>query len=298
MKYDPARWICQCRPEICDGIFYVYGTARPCPLRDRCLSSARGHQLEYLYPQQSPAQRKLTLAEPERYIAHAKRAQALRRAFAPDAVRMAAKAYYQNKKDQLSAYHAERYRQRHPPGEERPKTQLPPPPCGGDCADGCPYDGVCCYPDWEEEHGAEWKRLERNRRKRERRAAETPEQRESRLAQRREQKKQRLATETLEQRGARLAARRVRDAHYREEKRQREAVETPEQRESRLAQRREKRKQQLAAETPEQREARLAKRREREKQQLATETPEQREVRLAKQRVKDARRRKKKKEGR
>lgn len=192
MKYDPARWICQCRPAICDGVFYVYGAARPCPLKDKCLPSERGHQLEYLYPQQSPLQRKLILSEPERYMAHAARARDLRRAFDPEGVRAEGRAYYQSRKDQLSAYYAERYRRRHPPGEEQPKTQLPPPPCGGDCADGCPYDGECHYPNWEEDHQEEWraaeaerKRLDRNRRQREQRAAETPNQREARLSARR-----------------------------------------------------------------------------------------------------------------
>lgn len=225
MKYDPARWICQCRPGICDGVFYVYGTARPCPLAKKCLSSERGHQLEYLYPQQSPAQRKLTLAEPERYISHAKRARELRRVFDPESVRAEERAYYQSKKDQLSAYYAERYRRKHPPGEEQPKMQLPPPPCGGDCADGCPYDGECHYPNWEEEHEAEWKRLERNRRKRQRQAAETPEQREARLAKRREWRARYMATETQEKREVRLAARRERDVRCRERKKK-EGIKT------------------------------------------------------------------------
>lgn len=31
------------------------------------------------------------------------------------------------------------------------RQQIPPPPCGGDCESGCPYD-ECSYPDWDEEH--------------------------------------------------------------------------------------------------------------------------------------------------
>lgn len=37
---------------------------------------------------------------------------------------------------------------------KEPKAKSPPPPCGGDCEDNCPYDGQCRYPTWEEDWAA------------------------------------------------------------------------------------------------------------------------------------------------
>lgn len=143
-RHDPARWICQCKSTLCDGVFYAYGREYPCPLWSKC--KGHKHQIEYLYPQQHQNQRKIVLAEPDRYAAHAKRACDLRRAFLtgednPD------KRYYDSHKDVISAKARRKYREENPV-ESRVTTRLkPPPPCGEDCMN-CPYEDGCHYADW------------------------------------------------------------------------------------------------------------------------------------------------------
>ncbi len=149
VRYDPARWICQCKSTICNGVFYVYGQKQRCPLYPRCKGNR--HQLEYLYPQQSVFQRKVVLSDPQRYLEHAARSRDLRRAFVPEKVKRENQACYQRSKDKYSAWSKEKYRQQHPPGFEKPRTDISPPPCGGECGENCPYDDDCHYPRWETE---------------------------------------------------------------------------------------------------------------------------------------------------
>ena len=100
-------------------------------------------------------------------------------------------------------------------------------------------------------------------------AAETPEEKERRLAGYRAA----FANETPEQRNAR-----------RERQRAKIANETPEERAARLERYRLNRQARLAAETPEERALRLEKARIRAQNRLVNETPEQHEIRLARQR--------------
>ena len=107
------------------------------------------------------------------------------------------------------------------------------------------------------------------------RAAESSEQRETRLARRRVADRARYAraAESSEQRETRLARRRVAD-------RARFAARIAEQREARLQQRSATAQHRLASETPEQREALLHQLRVTAQQRLASEIPEDREARL------------------
>ena len=106
-------------------------------------------------------------------------------------------------------------------------------------------------------------------RSRERRPAESDEQRDARLRRRRERSRERRATESPQHREERLAKRRRRDKATRIA------------RSTNLHQRR----QQLCSESTEARESRLQQMRLNQKRRLATETPEETESRLHRARV-------------
>lgn len=276
LKYDPARWICQCKSSICDGIFYVYSEARPCPLWPKCRGNS--HQLEYLYAQQSIWQRKLHLSDPQRYLEHAARSRDLRRVFVPEKCKAENRACYERNKDRYSAIAARKYREAHlhdPP--KAPKYDIPLPPCGRACEEedgSCPYDDDCHYPDWEETHIA---RLQA-----EKKAA----QRERINARRRE----RMATDPVFAEKARESKRKAK--RIKAEKAAKDAAITPEERkaqqEQKAAAQKAKRREQAAARqavmTPEEQEAQKAKKRERNTARWANLTPEEREANRAAQR--------------
>ena len=117
------------------------------------------------------------------------------------------------------------------------------------------------------------RREARLRTRRERRAVESSQQRETRLARHRVADRARYAARTAEEREARLQQRRV-------TRQQRLASETAEEREARLQQLRVTRQQRLASDTAEEREARLQQLRLTQQQILASETREDREARL------------------
>ena len=100
-------------------------------------------------------------------------------------------------------------------------------------------------------------------------------------------KKIKKANETPEEKEKRLARQREYHKKY-------IANETPEEKEIRLAIMREYHKKRRANETPEQREIRLAKQRESNKKYTANETPEEKEIRLARQRESNKKYREKK----
>ena len=101
---------------------------------------------------------------------------------------------------------------------------------------------------------------------RERRAAETEEERQARLAQVSADQRERRAAETEEGRQARLG-------QLRADQRDRRAAETEEGRQARLGQLRADQRERLANETFEERETRLEERRERDQQQARAEEP-------------------------
>lgn len=49
---------------------------------------------------------------------------------------------------------------------------IPPPPCGGDCDCGCPYDDGCRYPTWDEDHAPKPRNREREYAAKKRKLAE------------------------------------------------------------------------------------------------------------------------------
>lgn len=308
MKHNPARWICQCRSSICDGIFYVYSEARPCPLWKYC----RGHksQLEYLYPQQSIFQRKVRLAEPERYMAHAKRALDLRRAFVPEDVKRLNRASYERNKSKYSAIAKRRYADAHLEQEHDKATKydIPLPPCGKVCEEEegetwCPYEDGCRYADWDEQHiaaieaaKAEKHREENRARCREwkRKLKADPERYAAYLAKERDRKraargilKQDKPPETPEQKEVQATATKERT---RERDRQSYAkrMADPEYAEQYKAKSHAKNAAKWAAMAPEEREAKRAYHREYYRTRRASETPGEREARLAKAREKAA----------
>ncbi len=302
-RFDPVRWVCQCKPEDCKGTFFVRGRGTPCPLWPRCA----GHkpQLEYLYDQASPRQIRIHVFDPNHGPAHAKRLKDLTRAFCPEKVQEQRRRQYERARDRESAIQARKYREDHLPGAEEPKVQVPPPPCGGDC-ENCPHGNECRYPTWEEDwlteqglalktsqnaaHAARHKvrmatdpeyaqryRARKNAAAQARRDAETPEERENRRAGARAYYQQRCVNVPAEDREALRAAR---SAQYHAKK----AAMTPEEREVEKAKNREKNARWRARETPEHREARLARVRAKRKAKRETETSEEREARNAKQR--------------
>ena len=127
---------------------------------------------------------------------------------------------------------------------------------------------------------------------RERRATESPQHREERLAKRRRrdkatriarstnlhQRRQQLCSESTEARESRLQQMRL-------NQQRRLATETPEETESRLHRARVSQQRVLATETPEETEARLHRARVSQQRVLATETPEETEARLHRARV-------------
>ncbi len=266
LKYDPARWICQCKSSLCEGIFYVYGEARLCSLWKYC--RGHKHQLEYLYPQQSVFQRKVHLNDPQRYLAHAARSRDLRRVFVPEKVKAENRACYERNKCRYNAIaarkQAEQSLDRHP---QKPKYDIPLPPCGKSCEDEdgcCPYDDDCHYPDWDEVQTTKIKaerraeQCKRNMARYLERCASDPE-----LAERASES-DRAYRERVKADPVRWEQQKAKNRAYMAQK---VAAETPEQREARLARKRECRKKRRDAENPEQREARLARRREREARQ-------------------------------
>lgn len=279
MKYDPTRWVCQCKPAICGGTFYRYGVPISCPLWPKCHGNK--HQLEFLYPQQSVFQRHISLPDPQRAKRHQEEYKKLRRCFDPEGEKKRRNSRYAANADLINAKRREKWRLAHPPGSEKPPVDIPLPPCGGDCADNCPYDDDCHYPDWEEDYLADLAKQKtaatRERQKEWRQAYianETPEQKRERLAKTNARAKARRDNETPEQRAARLAKQNAFARKYRADSEKRAAT---------AAKAREKR----ANETPEEKKERLAKRRAYKKARLASETPEQKEERLAKRRAYD-----------
>lgn len=307
MRHDPVRWVCQCRSSICDGTFYVYSEARPCPLWKYCQGNS--NQLEYLYPQQSIYQRKLRLAEPERCLPHAKRLLDLRKAFVPDDVKRLNRAHYERNKERYAAIAARKYAEAHleQVHNKPPKYDIPLPPCGRVCEEEeggwCPYDDECRYADWDEQQIAAIKEAEaeqrRERNKARRRAwyadlKTDPERYAAHLAKQAEWKREKRGAaqenkppETPEQKEARLAAAKE---HARERDRlsQAKRMTDPAYAEQYRAKKREQRAKRRANMTPEQIEAKRAQGREWYHAARAAETPEEREARIIKAREKTA----------
>lgn len=151
--YYACRWVCQKDASQCFGYFTAKDVRTyPCPLAVKCLNDKHpGGQLE----------RKFKVSKFNKLISdsgmhrkeHHDRIKDLQRAFNPEAVKECEHRCYVKTKQ------GKPQKRRLPslcdliPGYTPANTKpIPPPPCGGDCEENCPYDGECRYPDWDEEH--------------------------------------------------------------------------------------------------------------------------------------------------
>lgn len=150
--YNPVRWVCQ-RIE-CEGWYTARGERLTCPIYRKCQASGgRGHQLEYLYPRKSAWTQSLAFeTDPARTAAHDKRRDDIMRAFGWKTENR--RAYFKRhpeKRRELTEKQAAKRRLDSLMHPKPPRANIPPPPCGGDCGDNCPYDGICAYPNWEDD---------------------------------------------------------------------------------------------------------------------------------------------------
>lgn len=137
-RYDPGRWICNKRPEKCDGSFRVYGQDMKCPIRARCFWGRRNTY------QWTPGSKTwgwyLDLATEDREAIHGRRRAQLRDAFCREEELEAGRRYREAHREELAARDRLRRKREAPPPAV--KTTLP---CGEDC-ENCPYD-ACLYTD-------------------------------------------------------------------------------------------------------------------------------------------------------
>lgn len=151
--YNPVRWVCQ--RDKCEGWYSANGEHLACPIYEKCQASGgRGPQLEYLYPRKNSRTTALHFeSDLARRAAHDKRRNDIMRAFGWKAEdqREYRKRHPEKQKEQ-NERQAEKRKLESLMRPKPPRANIPPPPCGGDCEDNCPYDGDCRYPDWEEEN--------------------------------------------------------------------------------------------------------------------------------------------------
>lgn len=140
-RHNPGRWVCNTRPEKCNGIFRVYGQDMACPIRDKCWAGRRntyehtpGGKLWGRYPELD--------TDGGRRRQHANRLKALKKLWAPPPPpRTAAQR-------EAGAARTRKWRAKHAKPHEAPETVPSRPllPCGEDCEGGCPYE-TCPYTD-------------------------------------------------------------------------------------------------------------------------------------------------------
>lgn len=140
-RHNPGRWVCNIRPERCNGVFRAYGQDMPCPLRDKCLAGWRntyqwtpGHKLAGRYPGMD--------LDADWRRRHGTRLAQLQRVFAPLLRR-------RQRTPEQRERHAEWQRAARRRGQVGKPVDVPlhrvPLPCGEDC-ENCPYD-ACIYTD-------------------------------------------------------------------------------------------------------------------------------------------------------
>lgn len=142
-RYNPGRWICNKRPEKCNGIFRVYNQDMLCPLRAKCYWG-RGNTYEWT-PGEKVQGRYPRLDASNWRREHGERLVWVQRVFAPERSAAIAAKYRMAHKEQLAAKQKERYCKANPPKPPKAPSRQPLP-CGEDCEGGCPYD-TCPYTD-------------------------------------------------------------------------------------------------------------------------------------------------------
>ena len=142
-RYNPGRWVCNVKPEICNGMFRVYGQDMPCPLYARCLC---GDTTKYQYPlgKKYMGHYQVLYTDSDRARKRALQDRVYKRLFGG----VKSKPRTAEQKERDAAWAREKRRRDR---EANPKPvalpERPLLPCGEDCAGGCPYDGPCPYTD-------------------------------------------------------------------------------------------------------------------------------------------------------
>lgn len=158
--YYACRWVCQKDASQCFGYFMAKDVRTyPCPLAVKCLNDKHpGGQLE----------RKFKVSRFNKLISdsgmhrkeHHDRMRDLQRAFNPEAVTECEHRCYVKTKQGKPQKNRHKSLSELIPGYTPANTKpIPPPPCGGDCEENCPYDGECRYKDWDEEHSRTYIRV-------------------------------------------------------------------------------------------------------------------------------------------
>lgn len=142
-RHNPGRWICNTRPERCNGYFAVYGQLMACPLRAKCFWGRKNTYEWSLGQKTSGRFAELDIDVSWRRI-HGNRLAQLQRLFNPE-LRRWTPTPEQKEQYARKAREARRANASTKPVDDTPKRPLLP--CGEDCEGGCPYDGPCPYTD-------------------------------------------------------------------------------------------------------------------------------------------------------
>lgn len=159
--YYACRWVCQKDASQCFGYFTAKDVRTfPCPLAERCLNDKHlGGQLERKFPV-SKFGKLISDTGGIHRKEHHDRMKDIQKAFCPEKVAECDHRCYVKTKQ------GKPQKSRRPslceliPGYTPANVKpIPPPPCGGDCEENCPYDGECRYPEWDEEHSRTYVRV-------------------------------------------------------------------------------------------------------------------------------------------
>lgn len=151
--YYACRWVCQKNAEQCFGYFTAKDVGTyPCPLSEKCLTDKHpGGQLERKFPL-SKFGKLISDTGGLHRKEHHDRMKDLHKAFFPEKEPEYQHTYYVKNKEGKKQKPRLHLCDLIPGYIPMNAIQIPPPPCGGDCEENCPYDGECRYPDWDEEH--------------------------------------------------------------------------------------------------------------------------------------------------
>lgn len=143
VRHNPGRWICNTRPERCNGYFAVYGQLMACPLRAKCFWGRKNTYEWSPGPKISGRFAELDIDSTWRRK-HGNRLAQLQQLFAPELRRRV------KTPEQKERYAQKEREARQAKANARPVGSIPKRPllpCGEDCDGGCPYDGPCPYTD-------------------------------------------------------------------------------------------------------------------------------------------------------
>lgn len=148
--YCACRWVCQKNADKCFGYFTAKNVGTyPCPLAEKCLNDSHPNgQLERKF-KVSKFGKLICDTDGQHRKEHHDKMRELQKTFFPEKeAESQHKCYVKRGKKQVRRPNLCDLIPGYVPMNVKP---VPPPPCGGDCECGCPYDS-CQYPDWDEEH--------------------------------------------------------------------------------------------------------------------------------------------------